>query len=498
MSGRQPINGNNTLNRTPRAIGGGGGGDNWGTQVVESDSTLNGNGLSTDLLGVNYNVNKAIYVDANFGDNLIAEKYQPLKAYADINTAFNNAVNGDVIYVRSGDYTYSTMFSNLTTLNDITFIFEDCVFTPTNLVQYFLDFRSGVPNAMSIKMYGNATFLHDTIRPFMSCRGGGCELDINVTRIEYSRTGFNFDVLNGANPSNCNVVCSEGIFSNDTFTYYAQDRTFNLRGDISVTNNNLNVKFGQAQVYTLVGFGGNIEWNIQSEGKVTLNQNGYLSIISQFTSYHKHYGDVYQFNTYSGDPYGLNTFSGIVSSGGGNAWLYGSVYSYENQPCFRPIFASGKTYIYNGELYCNSSVPIFNRVTANGGANAFFYNCRISDGNNPDNVIRTEDDPTSAFDSNSLYFFNCVISKNPNFIGTNGVIYKNLPDSSGSQSSSRNIFIGCTIIGRDSQTITETDALANGNFYFDSCGSNKNLGLNTVNVGGSLQQGNTYLETENI
>jgi hypothetical protein len=49
----------------------------------------------------------------DYGDNLTAEKYQPLKAYADINTAYNNAVNGDVIYVRSGSYTYSTMFSNL-------------------------------------------------------------------------------------------------------------------------------------------------------------------------------------------------------------------------------------------------------------------------------------------------------------------------------------------------------------------------------------------------
>jgi hypothetical protein len=392
------------------------------------------------------------------------------------------------------------MFSNLTSLNDLTFIFEDCVLTPSSFTQFFIDWNSSLLNIPTLRMYGNATFSHDSIRPFMRLKGGGVDFDFQIKKLDVSRTAFTFDVINGGVSANVNMNFTEGIFQSESFTYYAPNRFFNLKGNINVTNNKLSVKWANAKIWQLLSFGGSIEWQIQSEGRIDFNQNGGLSSVNQSGSVHKHYGDLYQFNTYSGDPYGLNENSGIIRQVQGEIWFYGSVYSYENQPCFRPVFSFGKTYVYNGDLYCNSSVPIFNRITANGGANTFFYNCRISDGNNPDNVIRTEDDPTSAYDSNSLWFFNCVISKNPTFIGTNGVIYKNLPDSTGppTQSHSRNIFIGCTIIGRDSQTITETDALANGNFYFDACGSNKSLGVNTANVGGTLQQGNTYLVTEGI
>jgi hypothetical protein len=92
-SGKNTINGDNTLYKKAKVISGGGG-------SVDTDFTIYGSGTAIDPLGVNYNRNKTIFVDATYGDDLTAEKYQPLKAYQNINTAYNNAVNGDVIYVR--------------------------------------------------------------------------------------------------------------------------------------------------------------------------------------------------------------------------------------------------------------------------------------------------------------------------------------------------------------------------------------------------------------
>ena len=52
----------------------------------------------------------------------------------------------------------------------------------------------------------------------------------------------------------------------------------------------------------------------------------------------------------------------------------------------------------------------------------------------------------------------------------------------------------CVVICAANQDLTETDALANGNFYFSGVDTNKALGVNTVNVGGDLYENKTYLE----
>ena len=104
------INGDGTPG-SPLSVSAGAGGDDWGAQVVQSDATLTGDGTAGSPLSVigggggSFNTGDVLYVSVN-GDNGTAVKGDPSLPWRDPWSAKDAAVSGDVVYVYPG--TYST------------------------------------------------------------------------------------------------------------------------------------------------------------------------------------------------------------------------------------------------------------------------------------------------------------------------------------------------------------------------------------------------------
>jgi hypothetical protein len=477
MSGRQPINGTNTLNRTPRADG--------GSFELFKDETIYGSNTLADPLGVNYNINKSIFVDEVYGDNSYAEKYQPLKPYETINDALGVAVAGETIVVRAGNYN-----QQLNLKDQVNFYFEQGAIlsnagTGTRIFRF-----DSVNNDYSVKIRGYAQVIYDGFREPFRFNGQNLDIDIQVESVSFTRQMFSF--IPRQPNAKLKFHCNDAFRVDTTSSFYAPSRAFNFSGTLGQSHDeNWHITWGgNSYANNLFSFGSGQTVTVVSKGDMYVTDLGYFVSVSYAGSKSIHYGNIYSLETYTGDPYGINSVSGLVPQVQGDVEINGNVYSL-GQPAFRPVFANGTVKFKGSDIYSENVIPIFNRPTANGLAKIYFYSCTISDGNGntSPNVIRVEDDPTSAFDDVNLYFYGCDIRKNTSFVGTGGVIYKNLPDTL-----SRVYIFGSTIICATNQDITETDILANGNFYFSSVDSNKALGINTTNVGGILNENKTYLE----
>lgn len=476
MSGRQPINGNNTLNRTPRGNGGGG--------AINKDFTIYGSNTILDPLGVNFNINETIFVDANYGNNTTAEKYQPLKAYKSIQAAVNSSVAGEVIYVRKGVYSEQILLKD-----GITLYFEmGCILKEIGNFTQIFKLDSQFIN-FSVNILGYAKIEYNGFYEPFYFRGLTIDINIHIYSMNFSRQGI--AMTPKADNSKLNITSIKDIIQDVSYTNFSPSRFMNVQGTLSTHNDNWNINWGgifTAQYIFSFGAAQNVTIVTRGEFQAIANVSS-LSIVNYQNGTHIHYGSVKSLLPYTADPYGINSFSGLISQEQGNKEVHGNIYSV-GQPCFRPVFANGKVKIFNSEIHAENVIPIFNRPTANGNSDTYFYNCQISDGtgNISDNVIRMEDDITAAGDINHLWFYGCKIEKESSFVGTGGVIYKNQDDTL-----SRLFMFSSVVLCAANQTLTETDVIANGNFYFSETHTNKALGVNTANVGGSLYENKTYL-----
>lgn len=450
---------------------------------IFTDFTITGDGTEATPYGVNYVVNKILYVDIENGNDSTAQKNQPLKAYQNPQTAINAAEAGDTIVVISGDYSGQW---NLKHLVNIHFLMGVNL-TNSSSFGRILVFDSSA-NPYSANITGYANIVYNGTRQAVRFNG----IDLNV----------NFECLNVISsrdtiswvPRSPNARLTIKIFNDggqdESLSFYSPGLFIRPAGSTQTHETTWTISWGgKITAGFLIAFSSNHTVNVVTRGEFYAVENaGTLASVSVFGSKLEHYGNVYSLKPYS-DPYALNGITGLVAQTQGEIAVHGNIYSLE-QPCFRPVFAAGKTTIYNSKIHGESVIPIFNKPTANGLSNTYFYNCKITDGvgNTDPAVIKMEDDITSGGDVNHLHFYSCEVRKEPTFAGTGGVIYKNQPDTG-----SKMFMYNSTIMCGANQDITETDIPANGNFYFDSCRSNKGLGTDTFNVGGTLIENDTYL-----
>lgn len=487
MSGRTTINGDNTLFRTPRGNGGGGGGQ------VFTDFTIYGNNTALDPLGVNYNVNKTLFVDVNFGNDATAEKYQPLKPYQRIGTALANASAGELVYVMAGEYReqiflkdqvdlYFNVGCKLYNQNSFSRIFR---ITGTNQITCnilgYAELDSGVTYT-NFQFYNCMEFRGSLLNIYFECQSAT------------SNRGMCNIVTTDLN-SNVEIFIRNGYKQDKNASFYSEARALSLNWQQPfLAGGNVTFRWGGTTYCSeaLATENGLTQYNVNLIGNVELLQNSRLAYPTSSTSKFYFQGNVISNEQTSVSPYLASSFVGIITQTQGEITILAPKIQSKYQPIFKPVFADGRTYYKGQEAITEFVVPIVNTMGANGAGKFIIEGVRFIDYNQSRSEMVYWGNSNGAFTTENVYMFNCYLIKDPNYLGTGGLLSKNFQGGD-----SRFFGIGCIFICAPNQTLTETDNVAYGEFYFDACSTNKDLGVNTTNVGGSLQTNKTYLEVNN-
>ena len=327
MSGKRTINGSNTLYKTPRA--------DSGAAIIEKDFTIYGAGTLGDPYGVNYNVNKTVYVDVIKGNDGTALPYEPLKAYQTINAALGVAIAGDTIHVRAGTYA-----ETINVIDEIDLYFELGCILNTPAVGSNIFSANSSTTAFRLNILGYASIIYDgTSSPF-KFKGNNLDISINILDMSYTRRAITFQPMTHTTSKLVLNIMNDCLYDTLSVNYDPQ-RFMNIAGTSGQVHENIwkVTCGGRMEVQTCITFSSTQLVRIEFHANIFLIADiGQLCNVNSTGATFCLYGNVYSLLAYTPDPYGIGTTTGVVPQMQGNIEIRGNVYSV-GQPCFRPIIA---------------------------------------------------------------------------------------------------------------------------------------------------------------
>jgi len=416
---------------------------------------------------------KTVWVDATYGNNTTAEPYRFDLPYATINAATNAALSGDLVYIRPGTY------SETVTLKDGVNFWADLGVTVNRIYYHNTnDFYEGITSSF----LGHAKIVATNTNA-IGLRGG---LNIVVRVKSISATGSQIEVIrlhvNSPNnsislPTRYNIEVEDDILVNTT-----TGRVFTFRSDDSIPGNEnpWKVKWGgRMEGKIFAGYGSFGAVNMIFDGDFFITSTDGWGVFPGNNSKWVYTGNITNLQTHtSANSGGIES---LISCSSGELIFSGNLIS-NNVSCV-DYYTPGRIKIINSNIYAENTPPLKITNGWDNGGRTIIENSIIKDGpgNTQSAVISMENSGRNA----TLIIKDSFIIKDDTLSPTGSVIYK--------ENTSGVSIINSTIICGASQNITETDSITNGEFYFKGTDSNKELGINTINVGADLYENNTKI-----
>jgi hypothetical protein len=427
----------------------------------------NNSGTIALLDDIKVNTVNTVWVDATYGNNTTATKYDFTKPYQSFSAAISAAISGDTIIVRPGVYAETFNLKdgvNVHCLNGVVIspTFGESISTSPSNSTFF-----------NCRFTGYAIISTSSTSATIGLRYGAGVVYIELQRIQKTGNSVAFQFNPGGN-SRIEINVREDIVMPVGF--------FQPMGTLRGQSENVKIKFGRVFCYALPVACCEVLVNrkIIIEGDVYLYENGYGILVGSDVHYTLK-GNIYQFNSNNNVDSAL-----IVTNGNENSTVNfeGSLISNSTR-CIR---ATGSTLVYIKNSYIRSEAAT--PISIEGGRviidDSFITD--IDNGGVDNGLIKVTNDTTQ------LFLKNCLLLKDKDSIlsGTSSLISKTciaVP-----------MIMDCTLVGPTYSNlyIASSDSIENGEFYFKNTDSNLLTDNNIVNLGSSLFEGQTDLRIFDI